>query len=307
MLLVIGTLLVHQYETTYATLEEVTFDRNIGVSITYPDSVVAGKTFTISFIVSNTANSEKQDITISIDGQAAFKPLSENRFHIPRLAGSGTYGTTLDFQALPNATLGIQYLNVNFTRVSDPDIFDATGDIFYNMILPVQITEKPRLVIRTVTPDSIFANAEFPFEVEIEGLGTSLSNVNVQIIPPKEINFRGETLHTFSFIDSYTPIGMQSQLVTMELDEVGAEHYLPFQITVNYMDDAGEQKTESKTVSLLLRPRGFMELTTEGGIWIGNIFVAPYVSIGTIVGIPAGALITILVRRNRAQKTSNGK
>jgi len=268
---------------------------------------VAGKPFTISFLVTNTGTSEKQDITISIDGQSAFRPLSENTFHIPRLAGSGTYGTTIDFEVVPNATLGTQFINVNFTRVSNPDVFDATGDIFYNTVLAIQISEKPRLAIRTITPDSIFANAEFPFEVEIEGLGTSLNDVDVQIIPPQEVTFRGETMHTFSFIESYVPIGMRSQLVTMELKEVGVEHYLPFEIIVNYLDDSGEQKTESKTVSLLLRPRGILELTTEGGIWVGGIFLAPYVSIGTIVGIPVAAVITFLIKRTKTQRKRKGR
>ena len=39
-----------------------------------------------------------------------------------------------------------------------------------------------------------------------------------------------------------------------------------------------------------------MELTTDGGIWIG-IFIAPYVSLGTIIGIPAGALLSLIIRR----------
>ena len=47
-----------------------------------------------------------------------------------------------------------------------------------------------------------------------------------------------------------------------------------------------------------------MELTTDGGIWIGNFFIAPYVSLGTIIGIPAGAIISLLIRRNQ---TSNKK
>ena len=47
----------------------------------------------------------------------------------------------------------------------------------------------------------------------------------------------------------------------------------------------------------MLRPRTFMELTTDGGIWIGDFFIAPYVSLGTIIGIPAGALLSLIVRR----------
>ncbi len=42
-----------------------------------------------------------------------------------------------------------------------------------------------------------------------------------------------------------------------------------------------------------------MELTTGGGIWIGSLFIAPYVSLGTIIGIPAGAIISLLIRKNQ--------
>ena len=60
-----------------------------------------------------------------------------------------------------------------------------------------------------------------------------------------------------------------------------------------------KKKTESQTVSVVLRPRTFMELTTDGGIWVGDFFIAPYVSLGTVIGIPAGALISLLIRRNQ--------
>ncbi len=54
-----------------------------------------------------------------------------------------------------------------------------------------------------------------------------------------------------------------------------------------------------------MRPRTFMELTTDGGIWIGDFFIAPYVSLGTVIGIPAGAAISLLIRRS--QKTKKRK
>jgi len=54
---------------------------------------------------------------------------------------------------------------------------------------------------------------------------------------------------------------------------------------------------DSKTVSLIMRPRTFMELTTDGGIWIGDFFISPYVSLGTMIGIPAGAILSLAIRR----------
>ena len=46
-----------------------------------------------------------------------------------------------------------------------------------------------------------------------------------------------------------------------------------------------------------------MELTTDGGIWIGDFFIAPYVSLGTIIGIPAGAIVSLIIRK----KTTKSK
>jgi hypothetical protein len=66
---------------------------------------------------------------------------------------------------------------------------------------------------------------------------------------------------------------------------------------VNYTDDLGDEKSDSWSVPLLLRPKTFLEITNDGGIWVGDFFIAPYVSIGTIVGIPAGTIFSLLLRR----------
>ena len=37
----------------------------------------------------------------------------------------------------------------------------------------------------------------------------------------------------------------------------------------------------------------------EGEISIGYFFIVPYVSLGTIIAIPLGAIISLLIRRNQ--------
>ena len=127
-----------------------------------------------------------------------------------------------------------------------------------------------------------------------------IRDINVRIIPPDDIGFRGETIHAFSTIKKGEPVTITSRIITAS-EEINTEYKLPFEIIVKYTDDVGEQKTDSKTVSLVLRPRVFMELTTEGGIWIGGFFIVPYVSLGTVIGIPAGALLTFMIRRRTSQ------
>ena len=78
---------------------------------------------------------------------------------------------------------------------------------------------------------------------------------------------------------------------------VSTEHTIPIKVMVNYTDDLGDEKSDSWSVPLLLRPKTFLEITNDGGIWVGDFFIAPYVSIGTIVGIPAGTIFSLLLRR----------
>jgi hypothetical protein len=113
-------------------------------------------------------------------------------------------------------------------------------------------------------------------------------------------------LHSFSTIQKDSPVVIDSRIIS-PIKEVNSEYKLPFQIMVTYTDDLGEEKQESQTVSTILRPRTFMELTTDGGIWIGSFFLAPYVSIGTIIGIPAGAIISLLVRKGQKSKRKSKK
>jgi len=130
--------------------------------------------------------------------------------------------------------------------------------------------------------------------------------VSVQIIPSDNILFLGEEIHSFSSIQQNVPVSINTQIKTPQ-QELGTEHKIPFQVVVSYTDDLGNEKTDSKTVPLVLRPRTFMELTTDGGIWIGNFFIAPYVSIGTIIGIPLGTLFSIAIKRSLDKKKKRKK
>ena len=105
---------------------------------------------------------------------------------------------------------------------------------------------------------------------------------------------------------------MKSYSVTAEMitpiKDVTMEYTIPVKVLVSYTDDLDEEKTETQSVPLLLRPKMFMEITNDFGIWIGDFFIAPYVSIGTIVGIPAGTILSLMIRRaqnkNKKQKKS---
>ena len=118
-------------------------------------------------------------------------------------------------------------------------------------------------MIHVNIPEAIFVNAEFLFIVEIVSKDIEIKNINIEIIPPTDIQFRRETLHSFSTIQKNSPVTVTSRIIT-PIKEVNAEYRLQFEIKVTYTNDIGEEKKESQIVSTVLRPRTFMELTMEG-------------------------------------------
>ena len=199
-----------------------------------------------------------------------------------------------------DANPGANFLNVKYSQVLVANNETPQPAVFQDIAIPITLKDKPNVTIYTKAPESIFASAEFPIEVEVISDDIDIRDVSVRIVPPDDIGFRGETLHTFSTIKKDSPVTIASRIITPP-QEINTEYKLPFEIVVEYIDDVGEEKTDSKTVLLVLRPRVFMELTTEGGIWIGDFFIAPYVSLGTVIGIPAGALLTFMIRRRTSK------
>lgn len=269
------------------------------IEITYPEEIVVGREGVISILVKNNGWEDKQDISFvfssSTDLSLIAKP--SDSITIDKLSQGGSYGENFNLQIPSNVNPGIHFLNLKYSQVLVANNETPQPAIFHDIAIPITIKENANVIIYTKMPESIFVNAEFPIEVEIISEDIDITDVNIKVIPPKDIEFRGEMLHVFSKIEKNTPIGITSQIIT-PTEEVNTEYKLPFEIIVAYTDDMGEEKIDSQTVSVTLRPRTFMELTTDGGIWVGNFFIAPYVSLGTIIGIPAGAIISLLIRRN---------
>jgi len=280
---------------------------SMDLEITYPETVVLGRAFSISIFIENNGWEDKQEITFTIASpDESIIPVSEGEINIETLSSSGSYGTTVDFEVSSEATIGTHFLNVLYSQVLLKNNEEPQNPTQRNIAIPIIIKDEPKVTIHTTTPESIFVNAEFPFNVEVVSEDVNISDLRIQIIPPKDIEFRGETMHTFSSIQKNSPVSITSQIIT-PTEEIENEYKIPFQIKVTYVDDIGNEKTDSKTVSLILRPRNLMELTTDGGIWIGSFFVAPYVSVGTIVGIPIGLIFTLAFRRSQKKKKKKTK
>lgn len=301
----IFVLLPNVYGETISQSMEGSMD----IQITHADESIVGRTISISILIKNNGWEDKKDISFIFTSQDnAIIPVSKNNITIDKLSQGGSYGGNVDFKISSESNPGTHFLNVKYSQVLVSNNKEPQEPIVRDIAIPILLKKEPNVVIHANIPEAIFTNAEFPFIVEIISKDIEIKNVSIEIVPPTDIQFRGETLHIFSTIEKNFPVTVTSRIIS-PIKEVNAEYKLPFEIKIVYTDDIGEEKRESQIVSTVLRPRTFMELTTDGGIWIGNFFIAPYISIGTIVGIPAGAIISLLIRKSQksAKKRVNKK
>jgi len=284
-----------------AAIIKLTMEGSMDIQITHPDSAIIDRTILISFLVENNGWEDKQDVIFVFSSDDVIIPIDDNEIQIDKISAGGSYGETVDFRILSDASPGTHFVNLEYSQVLLANNEEPQPPTHANIAIPILLKEQPRVTIHTVTPESLFTNAEFPFTIEIISEDIDINDVKLEIVPPKDIDFRGETLHTFSSIQQNVPISVTSRIITPS-QEISTQYKVPFQVIVTYTDDVGQEKTDSKTVSLIMRPRTFMELTTDGGIWIGDFFIAPYVSLGTIIAIPAGAIISLAIRRKYYDK-----
>jgi hypothetical protein len=279
------------------------FEGGMDLEITYPDQIISGREGIISILLKNNGWEEKREISFHFDvsGIPGFTFYPNDDIKIDRLTETGSYGDNLKIKIPESLNTGTYFVNIQYSQILVENNQNPHEPIFYNIAVPVNIKSQPTVSITTKTPESIFTNAEFPFEIGIISNDIDITNVKLIIVPPKEIEFRGETQHSFSKIEKNTLVEITSRMIT-PINEVNTEYKLPFEIILEYTDDIGNEKKDSETISVVLRPRTFMELTTEGGLWVGDFFIAPYISIGTIVGIPAGALFSLLIKRKTNSK-----
>ncbi len=279
-----------------------TMEGSLDLEINYPDSVINGRTFSVSILLKNNGWEDKQEINLVLTNpDGSIVPVDNNEIKVDRLSTSGSYGRTIDFKVLPDANPGTHFLNVLYSQVLVRNNEEPLAPASSNIAISIIVEDQPKVTIHTITPEAIFPNAQFPFEVKVLSEDIDLADVSIQVNAPQNIEFVGEVTHSFSSIQVGIPVSITSQIKTPQ-ENISTEQKIPFEVVVRYTDDLENETTDSKTITLILRPRTLMEITTGGGIWIGDFFIAPYVSIGTIVGIPAGTLFSIAIKRSLDKK-----
>lgn len=286
----------------YAETETVSVEGGMEVEITYPGEIVAGREGIVSILVKNNGWEDKQNISFafSLPDVPSITVDPSGGITIDQLTQGGSYGKNVSLHVAEEVRPGVYFLNTRYTHILVANNETPQEPFIHDIAIPITIKEDARVTIVTSTPESIFANTQFSIDVNVISEDIDITNVRIRMMPPSDIEFLGETLHAFSRIERDVPVEITAQIVTPA--DVDTEYRIPFEVVVEYTDDIGTEKTDSQTVSLVLRPRTFMELTGDGGIWIGDFFIAPYVSIGTIIGIPAGTIMTLLIRRRYADK-----
>jgi len=281
----------------YAETLTQTFDGGMDLEITYPESVMISRTFSISIHLENNGWENKQDISFVITNpDSAFKSLNDETIIIEQLTTTSSFGTTLDYQVFNSVNEGTHFLNISYSQVLVSNNVDPMPATKTTIALPIMVLNEPVVKITTTTPESIFSNTEFPFEINVVSDDITLHDLTVQIITPNDIEFRGDTSYKMSLLEKGIPFNIKTEMIT-PTDNISTEHTIPIKVIVSYTDDLGNEKSDSSSVPLLLRPKTFLEITNDGGMWIGDFFIAPYVSIGTIVGIPAGTIFSLLLKR----------
>ena len=285
----------------YSETVKLSQDGGMEIEIVHPDSVLNERTFSISFLIQNNGWESKQNIILKLTNpDDAFTPVAEETIRIEELTSSSSFGTTLDYVVHKDATEGTHFINIDYSQVLLSNNVDPMPQTQMNIAIPIEVLNRPEIVIETITPESIFAKSEFSIQATITSSDIDLEDITLEIIAP-DIEFRGDTFYKLSSLEKQTPYTISAELIT-PVENVTTEYTIPVKVILTYTDDLGETNTSTQSMPLLLRPKTFMELTNDGGIWIGDFFIAPYVSIGTIVGIPAGTILSLIIRRSQNKK-----
>ena len=288
----------------YSDTLKLSQEGGMEIEIIHPDSVLLDRTFSISFLVQNNGWESKQDIRLTLTNpDNAFVAVADEQIKIEELTASSSFGTTLDYVVSQDATEGTHFINIDYSQVLLSNNVDPMPLTQMNFAIPIEVQNRPEIIIETITPESIFANSEFSIQATITSQDIDLEDVTLEIIAP-DVEFRGDTYYKLSSLEKHTPYTISAELIT-PLENVTTEYTIPVKVVLTYVDDLGETNTSTQSMPLLLRPKTFMELTNDGGIWIGDFFIAPYVSIGTIVGIPAGTILSLIIRRAQNKKKNS--
>ena len=162
------TLSIFAIPAVYAETFNQSMEGGMDLEITYPESVMKQRTFSISIFLQNNGWENKEDISFILNNpDAAFVTEANETIVIDELTTTSSFGTTIDYEVTSNANEGIHFLNIDYTQVLVSNNTEPMPSAQTNIALPILVFGEPVISIETVTPESIFANSEFTFETTI--------------------------------------------------------------------------------------------------------------------------------------------
>ena len=149
----------------YSETVKLSQDGGMEIEIVHPDSVLNERTFSISFLIQNNGWESKQDIILKLTNpDDAFTPVAEETIRIEELTSSSSFGTTLDYVVHKDATEGTHFINIDYSQILLSNNVDPMPQTQMNIAIPIEVLNRPEIVIETITPESIFAKSEFSIQ-----------------------------------------------------------------------------------------------------------------------------------------------
>ena len=152
----------------YSETTTLSPDGGMEIQIIYPDYVLIDRTFSISFLIQNNGWESKQDIILKLTNpDDAFVPVTQENIKIDELTSSSSFGTTLDYVVHENATEGTHFINIDYSQILLSNNVDPMPLTQMNFAIPIEVQNRPQIIIETITPESIFSESEFSIQATI--------------------------------------------------------------------------------------------------------------------------------------------
>jgi len=241
------------------------------VTISHPDTVIIGESFSVSVFIENNGTEEISNVGLAlVFPEAAVDLVSPNASNYPSLLVGDNATKIYNFNAYNDVIPETYFLELQynheiiredetlrtFETISIPILFTVTSP----PIVPIpdetgsiSVSEPAQITINATAPKEIFPDIEFILHVKITSENVDLKDVSLILNPPKELNFQGNFTHTFPSIVQNDPVTKIFYLITTEKDFEN-EQAVPIQIVVKHFNDLGIQKIDAKTIPLLLKP-----------------------------------------------------
>jgi hypothetical protein len=263
------------------------WDANIHVDATHPSTVTKESKFSVSTVIRG-KTADNVNVTLSLTPSTAFKVIGDDSFYIPELRQDSTLGFTFELETTANATEGVHTINLFVNYAHEELLGDYTKQSFSKAI-EIQLKPLPEIAYSIQAPDSLFSGDKFPVKVRLQNAGNDAYDLKVNIIPPTDLVVIGQNTHTLSKLEAGDMFDFEFDLEVPEaIDE--AESKL-LQVKASYLDATNEYHESTETFPLLVRPRGFLEIGSAGGVWIGPAFISLIVGVGSIASTTIGVII----------------